>query len=227
MSSQSDSPLQNYIPQEVASDKSESHKKYLYERYSQLLKSMYDGTLSADELAKLLTQERLKLEEFSDHDGLINSFFNMKGFWGSVDRMINTFERMPELTGTVILIDVSQLERFNESWGHDIGDELLQLYAKIIEEQTRDGDIKGRIASDIFGIFLMGSGIKNGELVANRIKTLILEEIAKNFATQNWQYFVSIALSEIKKDEKVDALIDRVYSGFETAKQQKNSVIII
>lgn len=55
---------------------------------------------------------------------------------------------------SIVLVDVDDLKRANDSHGHALGDELLQAVAATLREAVREGDVVARIGGDEFAILM-------------------------------------------------------------------------
>jgi len=52
------------------------------------------------------------------------------------------------------MIDVNRFKNFNDSCGHETGDEALRVLARVLTEQVRSPDCVGRIGGDEFCIIM-------------------------------------------------------------------------
>jgi diguanylate cyclase (GGDEF)-like protein len=75
--------------------------------------------------------------------------------------------------GALLVIDADHFKVINDSYGHDRGDEALQLVADTITSNVREGDIVGRIGGEEFGVFLIEAGQETARVVAERIRRAI------------------------------------------------------
>ena len=89
----------------------------------------------------------------------------------SFERLVPRDEQ-PQSLG-VLLIDVDYFKRINDSFGHQIGDEVLQGVALIIRSAIRSNDIAGRFGGDEFIILLPGADISVTEDTAKNLVTRI------------------------------------------------------
>ena len=58
-----------------------------------------------------------------------------------------------ELPLTIIILDCNNLKYFNDHYGHEMGDRLLQLVAQIIREVLPDSCMSFRVGGDEFAVF--------------------------------------------------------------------------
>lgn len=73
----------------------------------------------------------------------------------------------------VVLLDVDRLKLVNDRFGHDAGDQLLQVIGGIIAEETPPGATACRIGGDEFAILLRGALAGTRESVGRAIATRV------------------------------------------------------
>jgi two-component system cell cycle response regulator len=70
---------------------------------------------------------------------------------------------------SIIMIDLDDLKRINDAYGHPQGDEALRLVADAIRSQIRSVDLGTRFGGDEFVILLPEAGLEAARLVGKRI----------------------------------------------------------
>jgi len=75
--------------------------------------------------------------------------------------------------GTLLVIDADHFKTVNDRFGHERGDEVLQLIAGAIRDSVRDGDLVGRIGGEEFGVFLRDAGHDVASGAAERIRAAV------------------------------------------------------
>ena len=78
-----------------------------------------------------------------------------------------------EPAGAFLVIDADHFKVINDHYGHDRGDEVLQLMARTIKANLREGDLVGRLGGEEFGVFLKGASPQDAAVVAERIRRAI------------------------------------------------------
>lgn len=73
----------------------------------------------------------------------------------------------------IVLIDIDFFKRFNDQYGHDIGDKVLVNVAQCIEETSRKGDVCARWGGEEFIIFLPETSESQAFQQAERIRAAI------------------------------------------------------
>ena len=77
---------------------------------------------------------------------------------GVIERLT---EACAEETGVLMLVNVDNFALFNEIYGIEMGDALLERCVRVINEVTEGDDIKGRLGGDEFIIFCRNLVDKN------------------------------------------------------------------
>ena len=75
----------------------------------------------------------------------------------------------------MILIDLDHFKRINDTYGHQVGDEVLREMVWRIHSCLRDYDVFGRYGGEEFLVISPDSSIDGGELLAERIRQVVTE----------------------------------------------------
>lgn len=108
--------------------------------------------LLRDVTSKKSYEEQLELLAF--HDPL-TGLANRRYFVEQINQAIEDAEKEKQMLA-VMYIDIDKFKRINDSLGHDVGDQLLEQFAKRLKENVREEDILCRIGGDEFLVLLNG-----------------------------------------------------------------------
>ena len=72
---------------------------------------------------------------------------------------------------SVLMVDIDHFKRVNDTHGHDVGDEVLQGVAKILQTAVRGSDLACRWGGEEFLCVFPGMGPDIAMTVAERIRT--------------------------------------------------------
>lgn len=126
-----------------------------------------------------------KLQVLASTDWL-TACLNRRAFTHKVmDELDDTAE------GAFLVIDADHFKFINDFFGHDRGDEALQLMADIIRANVRKNDLVGRIGGEEFGVFLPGTSLEGAHIVAERIRQAIA---AAGFAPAGQRHPLSVSV---------------------------------
>jgi len=78
----------------------------------------------------------------------------------------------------IIMVDIDHFKQFNDNFGHEAGDRVLQKLSDFFNEHIRKGDIACRYGGEEFTLILPGAGLdvvtKRAEAIREKIKTQTL-----------------------------------------------------
>ncbi|HEX4123234.1 MAG TPA: diguanylate cyclase [Tepidisphaeraceae bacterium] len=115
-----------------------------------------------------LEQSLKKLEEVAATDPL-TGLYNRRHFGRVLEQLFSEAQRY-DTDLTCIMIDLDEYKRLNDTYGHQIGDQLLVVAAKAISSNLRTMDIAARYGGDEFICLLPHAGAAEAQGVAERIR---------------------------------------------------------
>lgn len=72
---------------------------------------------------------------------------------------------------SLIMCDIDHFKKVNDEHGHAVGDEVLKMFAAVIQQTVRDGDTAARFGGEEFAIILPGTPQAGALALAERIRT--------------------------------------------------------
>ncbi|MCS7011851.1 MAG: sensor domain-containing diguanylate cyclase [Anaerolineales bacterium] len=73
----------------------------------------------------------------------------------------------------VLFLDIDFFKRVNDTYGHEIGDEVLKMVAKTLQQNIRQEDIAARWGGEEFVILLMNTDARGLLLAAEKLRALV------------------------------------------------------
>jgi diguanylate cyclase (GGDEF)-like protein/PAS domain S-box-containing protein len=151
---------------------------------------------SLDEITQLkLNEATLKSESLRDY---LTGLFNRRGFLEAAGERIKTQAG----EALVIFIDIDHFKQINDQLGHEVGDEVLKEFAKILAGSLRSGDIPARWGGDEFIALLSPSGPLSFEAVKTRLSAAI--EDFNSRQTRAWRLGISIGHATLGEGSQRD-----------------------
>jgi len=119
-------------------------------------------------------QYRPLLYQFS-HDPLTR-LANRNTLQQSINHLHDDYKKLGK-TYSILLLDVDRFKLINDNYGHNVGDQLLQLVAERMQFFIRDKDNIGRWGGEEFLCILPDAGVNTAAEIAERLCQGIAEKI--------------------------------------------------
>jgi diguanylate cyclase (GGDEF)-like protein len=136
----------------------------LTESKQQIARAMADSMALAMANLKL----RIFLREQSIRDSL-TGLFNRRYLDETLEREFNRAARMQRTVG-IIMLDLDHFKRFNDTFGHEAGDTLLQKLGEFLKQHLRGGDIACRYGGEEFILILPEASLEHVQRRAEQIR---------------------------------------------------------
>ncbi|MFA0284786.1 GGDEF domain-containing protein, partial [Vibrio sp. 10N.222.55.F12] len=77
---------------------------------------------------------------------------------------------------SLLLIDIDFFKQFNDTYGHLLGDKVLQLVANVLKNNTRSSDLVCRYGGEEFTILLLQTDLEIASKIADNLRILVSEQ---------------------------------------------------
>jgi two-component system, cell cycle response regulator len=77
---------------------------------------------------------------------------------------------------SLLILDIDFFKSVNDTYGHVVGDRLLQLFATCLRQNLRSQDASFRYGGEEFVVILGKTNLQEAQLVANRLNALIANQ---------------------------------------------------
>ena len=125
---------------------------------------------SSDEVKKLRQQLiEARAEAMQDE---LTEIGNRKAFNNSIRELILDAKDSPENL-CLILSDIDHFKKFNDIYGHLVGDSVLRYYASIMKKDKADNETICRYGGEEFAILLANSSLEEAQIRAESIRKAI------------------------------------------------------
>lgn len=126
-----------------------------------------------------VTQAKLRESQFI-HKASIDAMTGLLNKQAITDLLHDTFatNKRNNHPYALVFLDIDYFKRINDSLGHAVGDEVIQLFAKRITETVRATDYVGRMGGDEFLIILPQIyGLKIAEKISDKLLTTLCQPV--------------------------------------------------
>ena len=148
---------------------------------------------------QLLKQE---LEKQSSTD-FLTAVMNRRACQECIERLLEINRK-----GTMMMVDVDNFKSINDTYGHDVGDEVLIELAGILKDSVRRDDLVGRMGGDEFLIFLSQNTDRN---IAASMSERILKKIEDSFKNKKYADHISVSIGAVICNDE-DLSFEDMYS---------------
>lgn len=127
-----------------------------------------------DAIEKYRLNEQLKLQAVTDE---LTGLYNRKGYYEKIDNLIKEAEETGEkINAAIMYMDLDHFKYFNDTFGHNAGDALLEKFADIFRKSCGEyGDVV-RFGGDEFLILLYSADDEIIDGISRKIYELIDKE---------------------------------------------------
>ncbi|WP_172194886.1 sensor domain-containing diguanylate cyclase [Saccharibacillus qingshengii] len=78
--------------------------------------------------------------------------------------------------GSLLVIDIDRFKQVNDTYGHQIGDSILQQVSGMIVQSIRDTDVSARWGGEELAVYFPETALQEALIVAERIRSFVEEE---------------------------------------------------
>ncbi len=139
---------------------------------------------------KILKIETIKAQIDANTDVLCN-VLNRRG-WEKIAAEVLTYQRHHEGVLGLLYIDIDDFKLINDTYGHDCGDKLLEVIAKIIKNQVRGENVVGRIGGDEFVVLGHFDNQKEANVLASRMRARLSDLCVRIEGNENVKMSASV-----------------------------------
>jgi diguanylate cyclase (GGDEF)-like protein/PAS domain S-box-containing protein len=122
-------------------------------------------------IANIRLREALRNQSIRDS---VTGLFNRRYLEETLERETHRAVRMGQSLG-VIMLDLDHFKTFNDTFGHDAGDAVLQSIGIFLARNTRADDIACRYGGEEFVLILPNANLQDTELRAEQLRKAVKE----------------------------------------------------
>ena len=170
----------------------------------------------------LIVAYRLKELELSE-SALLDKLTNLPSstyFWQRLDEEFKRAKRYSRKF-SLMLIDIDDLKKVNETYGHRTCDMLLRKFAELARSHFRRTDIVARFGGDEFAVILPETGMQNIYQVAEGFRLRVMSTTFEIEFGPRLNITVSVAaICYPTVYLEPDALVEKLLEGIKEAKEE-------
>ena len=160
-----------------------------------------------------LLSKTTKLEEKASFD-FLTKLYNRRKFNSFLEYEISKANRYKDQHLSLLLVDIDYFKNVNDTYGHLVGDNILQEISKILTICSRDTDIVARWGGEEFVLMLPQTNIEQAFFVGEKLRATI----EKHKFDDVKHITCSIGVGKFHQNEDKDTLFKRVDAALYKAK---------
>ncbi|HIQ46117.1 MAG TPA: GGDEF domain-containing protein [Sulfurovum sp.] len=174
---------------------------------------------------KITQEEKIKAEQDAQTD-ILTGLLNRRAYYAISNIESKKLSRQYR-DFSVMMLDIDNFKQVNDTYGHHVGDLLLQKVSKAMKDSIREFDYIFRIGGDEFILFLTETNEKEAYQLANRLCETIAQ-IDIPLTSGDLVFSCSIGIGTFRRSDKhIEMTVKRADDALYAVKEDgKNSVKI-
>ncbi len=127
-----------------------------------------------------------------------------------------------------MLLDIDHFKRFNDTWGHQTGDQVLRLVAMTLKSNIKGKDIAARYGGEEFAAVLPETDLEGATIVADNIRKAVqAKELLKRSTSEKLgRVTASFGVAMLRPDDTPSTLIERADRCLYAAKRTGRNRVV-
>ena len=173
--------------------------------------------LSASFYRRKIRQDELYLNRMATVD-VLTGLNNRRQFQRTADQLLARIRRQP-IPCALAVGDIDHFKRINDTYGHEVGDEVLKHLTRILAAECREADELARWGGEEF-VLLMPDADQAAALGAlERIRTAI-ERIPFAYESGTLHLTISFGVTQLRDGDTLSSAFDRADKALYQSKSQ-------
>lgn len=147
---------------------------------------------------------------------------NRKAYGSRIEDAISRYQRYA-VTFSLAIFDIDTFKSINDSYGHQVGDNILKEVCNVVSSILRKNDYFYRLGGDEFVLVLSNTGLEGAGIFAERIRSAIEQQVT---VIKDRTITISMGVSEVTKDDGPDSLFRRADDNLYKAKEQGRNQVV-
>ncbi len=187
-------------------------------------------SISFATIVKLYERKNIQLKELNNSLKRMSVTDALTGCWNR-KHMVEALNKLIEETKkekkklSIIMFDLDHFKNINDTYGHQIGDEILKAFTKIIGNNSPEDSILTRYGGEEFLLLLPNTSKEEALELGDELR----ERISKRLKIRNTDAIITVSggISEYEGNEVLEDFIKRADDNLYNAKEHGRNKIVI
>jgi diguanylate cyclase len=172
-------------------------------------------------------QENLEVVRTESLTDPLTTLSNRKFFDNSIERLVKHAAQTNEPL-SVILTDIDHFKKFNDTYGHLTGDQVLRLVAVSLKHNVKGQDIAARYGGEEFAVLLPNTSLHHAVTVADHIRRAVQskELMRRSTGETLGRVTISLGVAQLRPGDDVSSILERADTCLYAAKAAGRNCVI-
>ena len=128
----------------------------------------------------------------------------------------------------IVMGDVDHFKTFNDTWGHQTGDQVLRLVASCFADNVKGRDTAARYGGEEFAVILPDTTLANARTLADQIRKHVQTKkvVKRSTGEMMGSITISLGVASLRPGEKPSDLLRRADTCLYTAKRGGRNLVV-
>ena len=158
---------------------------------------------------------------------MLTGIANRKAFDLEIERAIE-LARLEDVPMCLMMCDIDHFKKFNDTFGHQTGDQVLRLVGSCLAENVKGRDTAARYGGEEFAVILPHTGLSHAVVVAEQVRHAVQSKklVKKSTGDILGSISISIGVAQLHHMEDKASLIARADSCLYAAKDAGRNRVV-
>lgn len=167
--------------------------------------------------------EAIRYESLTDE---LTTLANRKHFDHTIERVAMEAEQSGE-SFSLLLTDIDHFKKFNDTYGHQTGDQVLRLVALAVKQNVKGQDVACRYGGEEFAVVLPRTNLRQAVVVAEHIRQSVMsKELVKRSTGENLgRVTISVGVASWRRGDTPQTMVERADACLYAAKRGGRNMV--
>lgn len=167
--------------------------------------------------------EAIRYESLTDE---LTTLSNRKHFENSIERVIEQSKESGK-GFALLMTDIDHFKKFNDTFGHQTGDQVLRLVALAVKQNVKAQDIACRYGGEEFALILPDVSLEDAAKIGENIRTAVMsKELVKRSTGENLgRVTISVGIAIFRETDTSDSVVSRADEALYCAKNSGRNLV--
>jgi len=171
-------------------------------------------------------RDKLEQSEREATRDVLTGLYNRK-YLDKALQALHAHYQEDEAPFSVIMMDIDHFKRVNDTYGHKVGDSVLEFVGHTLTGSVKGRDVPARYGGEEFMVLLPATAREDACKLAESIRNQVSAKTLKITKTQKeiGKITISCGVAEVRDDDTVDTVVDRADQALYLAKESGRNTV--